>query len=732
MPLARKLCVTVMLLISSAGIARSGFRVPIAVSDVIGITHVAGTPYFAYQPKTGFASFSPDGKSFVIVLVRGNLSANTNDYSLLRFGTAEALAGSSPRTLAQISSAADHPGLFSVQWSSNSRTIYFLAAKGKHPTELYSVDCRSGKISEITHHPTSLLSYGVSSDAREIVYEAEPEPKALLTAEVLRQGLHIDHQELADLMAGLPAGGDPEIFLQQNNARVLKRLSTQGQVRPGYSLSLSPDGRYLALETDVRKVPRSWSLYQDSGIESAFRRGFAKGSPSGIMQYEILDTSTGRTERPLDSPAGYCPAPLWSPDSRSLILCSVYLPLDTSDPRELQRRRSTRFAVELDLRAGAATKIAEEALDPLRWQSTTGIVEFQVRQDYSAGPAAPKTVFYRQTRGQWKQIGAATEKGFPEVPAVFLDQDLNRPPSVVAVDPRTGRQVELLNLNPRLSRFALGKVETVTWKDGIGRPVTGALYLPVDYIPGKRYPLVIQTHGFDPHAFWLDGPYTSGFAAQVLAGRGIAVLQFNDIFPDSLVTRREGRRVMRTYENAVTYLDHKGIADPRRVGLLGFSRSCYYAEYTLTHSKLIAAAVVIDGIDAGYLQYLVASVSRPDTASEFETMNGAAPFGAGLKAWFRSSPGFRLERVHAPLLIEAFEPASLLDEWQPFAVLKRLRKPVDLLYLPEAQHVLVRPWNRLAAQSAAADWFYFWLERQQDPDPAKAEQYRRWKRFRSE
>lgn len=731
MSLARKLFLAVMLL-ASPGITRSGPKPPITVADTIGVTHVAGTPYFAYEPKTGFASFSPDGKSFAIVLVRGNLSSNTEDYSLVIFRTAEALAGSRPRTLALVSSAADHPGLSSVQWSSDSHTIYFLAAKGKHPTELYSVDCRSGKISEITHHPTSLLSYGVSSDGGEIVYEAEPEPKTLFTAEVLRRGLNVDHQELADMITGFSRGEDPELFLQQNGSHVLKRLTTQGEVRPGYNLSLSPNGRYLALETEVRKVPQSWSLYRDSGIESAFRRGFAKGSPSGVMQYEILNSSTGRTERPLDSPAAYCPVPLWSPDSRSVILCSVYLPLNNSDPSELQTRRSRKFTVELDLRSGAATKITDQALDPLRWENRTGIVEFQVRQDYSAAPAPPKTVFYRKARGQWKYMNDVTENGFPELPAIFLDQGLNRPPRVVAVDPRTGHRIELLELNPHLSRFALGKVETITWKDGFGRPVSGALYLPVGYVPGKRYPLVIQTHGFDPHAFWLDGPYSSGFAAQVLAGRGIAVLQFNDILPDSLVSPAEGPRVMGTYENAVEYLDRKGIADPHRVGLLGFSRTCYYAEYTLTHSNLIAAAVVIDGIDAGYLQYLVASVSRPNTASEFETMNGAAPFGPGLQHWFRTSPGFQLERVHAPLLIEAFAPASLLDEWQTFAILKRLRRPVDLLYLPEAQHVLVRPWDRLASESAVADWFYFWLEGQQDPDPGKAEQYRRWKQLRSE
>ena len=49
------------------------------------------------------------------------------------------------------------------------------------------------------------------------------------------------------------------------------------------------------------------------------------------------------------------------------------------------------------------------------------------------------------------------------------------------------------------------------------KEVRAGLYFPVGYVPGKKYPLVVQTHGFDPKSFWIEGSFTTAFAAQALA-----------------------------------------------------------------------------------------------------------------------------------------------------------------------------------------------------------------------
>ena len=70
--------------------------------------------------------------------------------------------------------------------------------------------------------------------------------------------------------------------------------------------------------------------------------------------------------------------------------------------------------------------------------------------------------------------------------------------------------------------------------------------------------------------------------------------------------------------------------------------------------------------------------------------------------------------------------------WDVYAGLRYLHKPTDLIELNTDEHVLTNPAMRLASQGGSVDWFRFWLKDEQDPDPAKAEQYApRWQKLRT-
>jgi len=154
----------------------------------------------------------------------------------------------------------------------------------------------------------------------------------------------------------------------------------------------------------------------------------------------------------------------------------------------------------------------------------------------------------------------------------------------------------------------------------------------------------------------------------------------------------------------------------------------------LTHSDdQFAAAVIADGLDMSYMQYMLFELWKEDRGSnrgEAAIINGASPFGDGLARWRERAPGFNLDRVRAPLLVQAIGPHSLVAEWEGYAGLMLQRKPVEMLYIPDGAHVLVRPWERLASQQGTVDWFRFWLKGEEDPDPAKGEQYARWRELR--
>jgi hypothetical protein len=72
-------------------------------------------------------------------------------------------------------------------------------------------------------------------------------------------------------------------------------------------------------------------------------------------------------------------------------------------------------------------------------------------------------------------------------------------------------------------------------------------------------------------------------------------------------------------------------------------------------------------------------------------------------------------------------PDVLLTMWAAYAGLRQLKKPVDLIMLNSDEHVLTNPAVRMASQGGSVDWFRFWLQDYEDPDSAKAEQYKRWR-----
>ena len=113
----------------------------------------------------------------------------------------------------------------------------------------------------------------------------------------------------------------------------------------------------------------------------------------------------------------------------------------------------------------------------------------------------------------------------PSLPDIVLEENMNQPPRIFAIAPGTGQKSLLMDLNPQFQGLALARVEEVAWKTSRHNEVKGGLYWPLDYVAGKKYPLVIQTHGWSPDRFCIDGPLTTAFAAQALAGKGFFVLQ---------------------------------------------------------------------------------------------------------------------------------------------------------------------------------------------------------------
>ncbi len=82
----------------------------------------------------------------------------------------------------------------------------------------------------------------------------------------------------------------------------------------------------------------------------------------------------------------------------------------------------------------------------------------------------------------------------------------------------------------------------------------------------------------------------------------------------------------------------------------------------------------------------------------------------------------------APLLIQVSD-AELIATVPSFTALKDAHRAVDAYVFPNEYHIKWQPQHKLAVGRRTIDWFRFWLKGEQDPDPAKADQYERWKRL---
>jgi hypothetical protein len=701
------------------------------------MTRIAGSGlsrwYYTGASSSDFTTFSPDGKRFLIVVKRGVLETNTNRYSMLLFPTNEVFEAPVPKVVVSFESSSEREGIKNVTWLPDNDTVLFLGEPGGGTTEVYAVHCNSGRVEQLTHEAHNVVAYSASEDGKELAFATEYPVRNLKDANVLRNGLVVSDESLASLIIGSQQVCCEELFIMQVGAAQRKPLHVRGRLlEDPVDLFLSPDGRYVALRTYIPKIadfPRSWDQYTAPPLRDLLKQKETPDRDATFAErYELIDTRTDASRFLLDAPVSALTQSelTWSPDSNSVIVTGVYLPLDVEGPSELGARRSHMFTVEVRTSDSEITKIADQDLKFIGWDKGREVLRFRTSRDENLSGSSAQIQRYRKRGSDWQMLSGADSET-DTVPEILVEQDLNQPPRIVAMEPGTGRRGLVWDPNPQFHEITFGHVEQVAWSGGSGRAVHGGLYLPPDYERGKRYPLVIQTHGFDPHGFWIDGPFTTAFAAQSLAAKGIIVLQVPDSH-DAELTPEEAPRMVKTYENAIDYLDARGLIDRARVGITGFSRTCFYVKYMLTHSSYkIAAASVADGVDGGYFQYLAGGGSLAD---ESDQLFGVSPFGAGLSVWTRTSPGFLLDRVTAALRIQALGSASLPGEWEWYQGLTRLHRPVELVYLPEGVHILEKPTDRIVSQQGNVDWFCFWLKGEEDPDRSKAKQYTAWRKLR--
>jgi dipeptidyl aminopeptidase/acylaminoacyl peptidase len=705
----------------------------------------------------GLIRYSPDAKYFAVVTERGRLDLNAPEDTIWVFRTEDVqrfakhpnLGGPlAPMPLVQMASDKDGPLIENVRWLADSSGIAFTAPRKSSCCkfhQLFVADVRAHVIKALTPEDQDVGEFDIRSNGR-YIYEVsapmlltprkeEEQPAVALTGKGLWSILSPnDEQRLSPFDgAGLWAVIDGE------RQHILDAKSYDAPTGRS-SLSLSPDGRSVVAILKAEHPPETtWARYKAPP-------GYDKlKMPLDTSAYHLIDLTSGSKKLLVDAPSGlnqdwhsYLVKASWSADGQSLLLPSTFFPLGVSDPKEIAERESHPYIAVLRLKTGDLSKVLalRAGLDKERYavqdarfeDDRTVVVNFD--RSYYLPDQPPAAIFHQETNGNWQQAAGTEDPRLAELAfKVEKRESINEPPQLFAKDRASGPSRVIWDPNPQLKDIKLGSAEVIHGKDTTGYEWEAGLVRPPNYTPRVRYPLVIQTHGFDKGKFLSSGSFTSAFAARALAAEGMVVVQIG-WNANNMGTPQEGPGETLLYESVVKKLSEEGLIDPSRVGVIGFSRSVYHVLVAITKAeRLFAAASVTDGATFGYFEYLLSVDSGID--EEDDAINGGKPFGAeGLKNWLTRSPEFNMDRVQTPLLLLSAGVGSTFGDWEPYAALRYLKKPVDLIMLQAGTHVMTNPTQRLASETTNVDWFRFWLKGEEDSDPSKADQYARWRELR--
>jgi hypothetical protein len=691
--------------------------------------------------------FSPDGKRFVTMLLRGDLARDGIQAELL-VGAADGTSKPSIKTVTRLFTSALGrrrstqlliANYNPLLWLADNRHVAFRWEDDRGIMQAATVDVDTGRFEFITEHQTDVASFAIGA-AGWVLYASEvARPRA---DDFLRRGFVVTNATAFGLLKGELDGYDSTFPEFERYVRKLadskpRRILINGQNEKDLPsiAAFSPNGRYAIVEGPASDAGSLIRPYRPGDPQRTLFEAVLTSprSPSArlIKQLFVLDLESGMSRPLWNVPNVPQIKVVWSPGGDSVLVGPTFLPTDTAD--ELGMKGVAVAAV--DVSSGRVESIPITLSDRrynLEWHSTRLIRVTARNQDF----------YFSKDHGGWRsrQTQPLARRANDRIPSVQIMQELNTPPVLVASMANSNRRV-LLDPNPDLlTKFTLGHVEMVHWVSD-GREWSGRLYYPVDYVSGRRYPLVIQTHGHaDENEFSLYGkgsapglgPGYSVYAAQPLANRGIAVLHVQDMrVPGIYASPREPELYMASYEAAIQNLVAIGLVDASRVGVVGWSRSGWHVQYALAHSQFTyAAAISADNYDAGYFQAALVSWNATHLSGA-----GAQPFGDGLKEWLKRVPEFNVERMHTPLRLQSESEGlpKALAAWGIFTRLRALRKPVELYVIPninEGSHTLQNPTQCLAAQQGAVDWFDFWLNGYEDRAADKAEQYARWRELR--
>lgn len=744
-----------------------------SVKDVIEFTRIA-------QPQSHDADalqsqVSPDGERAFIVTRKADVASDKNRFEILlldvepgRLAMLHNAGGRGvPQRVLSIEATEDaddaDPFLQDARWVDN-RTIVFRGRMPGQQFQVHAVDVDTRRVTQLTSQPEGVLSFDVSRDLKRVVYVSPVLNPPLRAGQ---RSVVVGNQSFWSVKFG-----QNDFWAQQRRYQfwASEGGSRHGSRKLGDSfaessgryprVNISPDGRWALLPRYEPDRQLAWGKQYPMMADLTAKIGPAllqdplgyymrshSYVPRRLVAFRISD---GFARDVVDAPDDAYPGTgqlradqVWREDGTSVVIAGSYLP-----PKQGEAAPSSAsHVIEYWPDSGRWTVIA-----PLKVRASAAYAVAGERDTFVVVDGGKQRRFARQADASWREEDTPSSTA-PDTPSaraasrkpwtLRIEQALNQPPEVVAVGP-AGQTVRLTHLNPQFSASTWGTIRPYSWKDAKGRPWDGGLMVPNNFVSGVRHALVIQTYGFSPSRFYLDGAnlydgYTSGFAGRAFLREGVLVLAFpwsaSSNAPSGEHPALGG--FMDGVRGAIEALVADGIVDRNRIGIMGWSATGERVLNQLTFSDTpIRAATILDGDSNTLLSMIVTYGAKDSIQSRKEAVNEGLPFGESLQRWIRNDPSLHTECIKAALRIETYGAMSL-NNWDIYALLRRQYKAAEMVVIPAGAHALSRPSERMISLQGNVDWYRFWLRGEErtelvvpnETDAALKGQYTRWRQM---
>lgn len=533
--------------------------------------------------------------------------------------------------------------------------------------QLWLIPLHGGEAHPLTAIPGGIKSFRWSRDGRQIAFVRtdQDSPAERARKKEKNDEIVVDHDYKYDRLWIYDAA--------QQQARLL----TKGDLNID-AYDWSPDDTRLVAR--VSPTPR---------IDDYWR----------VSKIVILNAATGAVEKTLEEHAGYM-QPRWSPDGHRIAFS------------KMTSRRITDRHVIYDL--DDAREVVLEDAFPGTFEQMEWSPDGKTLLSQAIERAHTEVLRIDAITGKSAALpNLATSSGEISVSGdgsrfVFAGQTPVHPADIWVY--ANGNAMALADTNPQAKDWRFGTEREIAWKSSKdGRMVHGVVDLPPGYQQGKRYKTIVHVHG-GPEEAWTIGWHGDWYNyAAMLASHGYVVLLPDPRGSDGAgpaYTQADfqdwGGGDFQDVMDGVDYLVSKGIADPDRLAIGGWSFGGFMSAWAVTHTNRFKAAVVGAGVTDLFSMATTTDISPSFTASYFGELE------ANRKLYDAHSPARFLDQCHTPVLVlhgEADNRVPISQGEEFYNGLRFLGRDATMVRYPREPHIFTEREHQIDSLTRILRWY---------------------------